>query len=93
MAAADLCGRCLIVVNVTTPVSVRYDHHTDWAQDTTDPEQLAAWVEQHCERSGGDALFSIGPTSRRFVPFSTWHGDPVCSWHLWQLTEKEQRVR
>jgi hypothetical protein len=55
----------------------------------TDPVALKAWV---VEKILDGYWFEIGDTSERFVPISTWHGDPVCRWHLYYLANNEKGI-
>lgn len=89
----DLCGRCLIIVNATSYVSARWTADLSYQECARNlaPEPLAKWAEQILERSGGDAVFDIDATTGHIVPFSTWHGDPVCRYHLWVLVEADRK--
>lgn len=85
-----MCGRCLVVLNTTSPVRARtpggelasFEHPTD-------VPALKAWVIEKI--LDGQWSFEIGPLAHCFVPIATWHGDPVCVYHLYVLAEMERR--
>ena len=89
-AELDLCGRCLVIVDARTVIRARHpDGCIEVCEHSTDPRTLKKWVEA---RAYGDGCtFQVDNTTDRFLAISTWHGDPVCSWHLWVLAEAEMR--
>lgn len=92
----DLCNRCLIQVNATTSIRVRYTGddnmmHIENCDQVTDPIYLKSWAEKHAGRA--QARFQVNDTLDRIKAFSTWQGDPVCSVHLWYLVDAEQKRR
>lgn len=92
MADDEICGRCLVNVNATIMVRAKITGsdgatHMEICQYPTDPIALKEWVENHWY--GDNARFEVGTTTDRFKAISTWHGDPVCAWHLWVLVDAE----
>lgn len=89
-----LCNRCLIVLNVTTAIRARGMaadglHHVEPCPFATNPIALASWArEMLYER---DWIIEVNDRTHMFWPISTWHGDPVCSTHLFLLVEAEIR--
>jgi hypothetical protein len=89
----DLCGRCLIILNATTAVRADIPREggridVEHAACATDPVSLKKWAERVLQLGG---RITVDATTGRFEPLSTWHGDPVCSVHLWTLAEAEMR--
>lgn len=90
----EICNRCLVLVNATVPVRVRYVgddglinfEHCDC---TTDPRSLKSWVQKYAQFPR--VYFEVGNLTDRFLPVSTWGGDPVCSFHLCELVSREER--
>lgn len=87
-----VCGRCLVVLNDVSAVRAKRDTG-DGALETfphpTDMLALKAWV---IEKILDDHwIFEIDRTNQRFVPISTWGGDPVCIYHLTVLADMERR--
>ena len=86
----EICGRCLINPDVRSNIVAIWgngqnmDHPPDMA-----PPRLKKWAQEMLY--GNRARFEVDATSQRFEAISTWHGDPVCGWHLWQLAEAEMR--
>ena len=89
----DICNRCLIIPNATTLVRAqipRDDGLIDFthANCATAPIDLKKWAEDVLAKGG---RIMVDATTDRFAALSTWHGDPVCSVHLWDLTTAEMR--
>lgn len=90
----DICNRCLIQVNATTSIRAKIPEanggiRLEAFHYPTDPVTLKAWVGDVLAEGG---RIEVGDTTDRFRAFSTWHGDPVCVMHLWDLTENERRA-
>lgn len=84
----EICGRCLVNVDARSSIAAVKEGYLEQARDR-DPRRLKAWAE---EKAYGDGChFQVDATGDRFIAISTWHGDPVCSYHLWQLAEAEMR--
>lgn len=86
----DLCGRCLVIPNATSYVRAVFPNGAKVIfREHTDPVALKKWVEA---RAYGDGCtFECDATTARFLPISTWHGDPVCAFHLWLLADLEMK--
>lgn len=88
--ADEICGRCLVNVNATITIQAIFpDGHKEFCEHPTDPVALKKWVEDRW--FGDNCRFEVGQTTARFRAVSTWHGDPVCVYHLWELCETERR--
>ena len=89
----DICGRCLVNPNMTTYVvaiwETRGSINRERAPNHANPRALKQWAEDRLYGDG--ARFEIDATINRIVAISTWHGDPVCSYHLWLLAESENK--
>ena len=86
----EICGRCLINVNITVPVVARFpDGHSEFFGTPTDPLALRKWIEDRWYGEG--CTFAVGTTTDRFRSISVWHGDPVCPVHLWWLVDAEAK--
>ena len=88
----EVCNRCLVVFDA------RIEYVAQWSDQQrtlspSSPAKIATWYERIMEASGGDATFSYGPTTSVLTPVSTWHGDLVCSPHLWDALDRERRRR
>lgn len=90
----DFCGRCLVIADATSVVDAEWRDHDgirlEHVRNITHPRSLAAWAENIMTRSGGDAKFRINTMAECLTPFATWHGDPVCAYHLWVLVEADR---
>ena len=85
----DICGRCLIQVNATSYVAAIWEDNRENAPDPTNPRRLLKWIEGKLYDHG--ARFEINGMPGCVVSIATWHGDPVCVYHLWVLVEAESR--
>lgn len=91
-ALDEICGRCLVNINATVTIRAIFpDGKREFCDCATNPVALKKWVE---DRRFGDnyCRFEVDATTDRFRPVSTWHGDPVCSWHLWVLVDGEAKA-
>lgn len=85
-----VCGRCLVVINATVPIRAKHPRGEYEAfQYPTEMTTLKAWVIGKILDRGW--WFEIGTVTDCFIPISTWHGDPVCAYHLYALAELERR--
>jgi len=82
------CSRCLIHLNASIAI---FEKTTGKAMPSSSPRAIIAWYESVMEETGGDAWFTWNSSDRVLVPVSTWHGDPVCEAHLWELRDRELR--
>lgn len=65
-------------------------HGLEVFERVTDMAALKAWaIEKILD---GLWRFEVNATNGGFVPISTWHGDPVCCYHLYVLGERELRT-
>lgn len=88
----DLCGRCLTIVDTRTAVQAhgRDDElPVDFPLSATLTQRLRAWVEE--QMWGNGKMISIDAQPNAFRPVSTWHGDPVCEFHLRECRDRELR--
>ena len=86
----EICGRCLINPNSSTSIVAIWGADRNMEDPPSmAPPQLKKWVQEMLY--GNQARFEVNATSQRFEAISTWHGDPVCGYHLWQLAEAEMR--
>lgn len=91
----EICGRCLIIPNASSSIVAT------WGGGRTEPDPnvayppsmvpaaLKKWAQEMLY--GNRARIAVDDTSQRFAAISTWHGDPVCGFHLWRLAEAEMR--
>jgi hypothetical protein len=80
------CNRCLAIVDARTTV---WDQDTnETAPNPTGPATLRLWA---IERQGH--RLAINDMPQAFAPVSTWHGDPVCAYHLLERVQAERRGR
>jgi hypothetical protein len=90
----DICGRCLINPNATTYVAAVWQAKEGTSKEPaphpTDPWSLKSWADSCLERDRIN--FEIDATKDRIIAIGTWHGDPVCSFHLWMLVVAEMRT-
>jgi hypothetical protein len=88
-----LCSRCLIVQNIATRIVARWKagelDHQDYPPSPTSPRALKSWAEE--KLYGDNATIDLDAWSDAFRPVATWHGDPVCVIHLYQLVDRERR--
>ena len=81
-----ICNRCLVIVNASTSV---YDEDADeYAPHPTSPVALRNWAASRV----GHRL-SIDDMPQAFHSVSTWHGDPVCPYHLMERVQAERMGR
>ena len=93
MAELDICNRCLVNVNSTTAIRARFRDSLESCEVVTDPVALKKWAQTMlCGDVGAVVKIEVNHTTDRFRPVSTWHGDPVCSYHLWVLVDTEARM-
>jgi hypothetical protein len=86
-----LCGRCLVNLDARTLIRARFPNgHMEICSSATDPVALKKWAQGQI-RAHEAVSFDVDATADRFLPVSTWHGDPVCSWHLWVLADAEMK--
>jgi hypothetical protein len=90
----EICGRCLINWNGTRIVASWGGHgqepDTEMAEPASmTPAALKKWAQDMLY--GNRARISADAVSQRFEAISTWHGDPVCGYHLRVLAEAEMR--
>lgn len=91
----DICNRCLVNVNATVTIRAKITAadggiRTEFCEVATNPAALKKWVEDLWY--GDNARFEVDATADRFKAISTWYGDPVCAWHLWELVDAERRA-
>lgn len=84
----EICGRCLINPNASTSVVAKWGTNIQ-PPPSMSPYLLKKWAQDMLY--GNHARFEVDATSQRFEAVSTWHGDPVCGYHLWLLAEAEMR--
>lgn len=85
-----VCGRCLVVVNVTDEIRAKSRAYAEVFSQPTNMLALKAWVIVKILERGW--WFEIGDTSERFMPLSTYRGDPVCAYHLYELVRLEELI-
>lgn len=86
-----VCGRCLVVIDSRMRILAKHPKHgLHVFERVTDMAALKAWVIEKI--LNGLWRFEVNDSNGRFVPISTWHGDPVCRWHLYVLGERELRT-
>jgi ABC-type transport system involved in Fe-S cluster assembly fused permease/ATPase subunit len=86
---AELCGRCLVVVDARTTIRARTRQAVTHAPDL-DVLSLIKWAED--KMYGDGAEIEVNDTRHRFRPVSTYRGDLVCAYHLYQLVSLELRT-
>lgn len=91
----EICGRCLVNLDARSSIAATWggsgtepDPHMAEPASRT-PKALRKWAEEMLY--GNNARFAVDDTDQRFEAVSTWHGDPVCGYHLWWLAEAEMR--
>jgi hypothetical protein len=88
-----LCGRCLIVQSAGTNIVARWKadglSHAEHPPTPTNPRALKSWAEE--KLYGDNAVIDLDAWMDAFRPVATWHGDPVCTIHLYQLVDQERR--
>lgn len=84
----ELCGRCLVVVDVRTSIRARTDRTVGHAP-ALDVVSLIKWAEAAIYGDGAD--IEVNDTRQRFQPVSTYRGDLVCAYHLTELVSMELR--
>lgn len=90
----DLCVRCLVCVDARACFTARWaDQFETFPATQANPRVLANWHEQVMIKSGGGAVFDLDALRRVLTAVTTWHGDPICAPHLWELVEDERRRR
>lgn len=89
----DLCGRCLVVLSPAVNIIATWQaaglDHAEHPQYPTSPKSLLAWAEARIYGDG--ATISTDAATDTFRPVTTWHGDPVCIPHLFELRQAEMR--
>lgn len=86
----EICGRCLINPDARTVIVAIWGDGSNMEHaPSMTPPALKKWLQKMLYING--ARFELGATSQRVEAISTWHGDPVCGYHLWQLAEAEMR--
>jgi len=85
----EICGRCLVNVNATTSIRAIKPNGDQEEAPVRDPRGLKLWAQARLY--GDRCRFQVDATGDRFESVSTWHGDPVCAYHLWYLAEAELR--
>lgn len=90
---AELCGRCLVVVNAQTAVRAKHPNGAlEIIREATNPVGLKSWVTGLLVNSR-EWRFEMDSTTDRFIPISTMYGDLVCAYHLWILVDDEMHGR
>jgi hypothetical protein len=59
-------------------------------EQTQNPAVLRQWAE-NILREDGEAVFEMDAWNAVLIPVATWHGDPVCPVHLYDLRSQEMR--
>ena len=90
MDSEGICNRCLIQVNAMTSIMARWSGHAESCLTPNSPYPLAKWAAEMLY--GNNATIMVNDRSDMFRQFSTWHGDPVCVWHLWELVDTENKA-
>ena len=85
----EICGRCLVLPNAGSSIKAVWGDNEAYPPNPQNPRALKKWAEEMLY--GNCARFQIEDTTDRIEAISTWQGDPVCSYHLWQLTVAEMR--
>lgn len=85
----EICGRCLVNLNASTSIVAKWGTGNIEQPRSRTPAQLKTWAQEMLYGNG--AHFEVDATNQRFEAVSTWHGDPVCGYHLWVLAEAEIR--
>jgi hypothetical protein len=85
----EICGRCLVLPNVSSSVIARWGDNQAYPPNPQNPRAMKIWCEEMLY--GNRARFEINAMSDCVEAISTWHGDPVCSVHLWTLVSEEMR--
>jgi hypothetical protein len=84
----EICGRCLIQPDSRTAVFAVKAGFREIAPDMN-PRLLKLWAQEKAYVD--NCRFEINDTTGRILALSTWHGDPVCSYHLYVLADAEMR--
>lgn len=96
VTANELCARCL--VQVSSAVLMVAEWHSDGllfkeeCRTPNWPKDIVKWVGSVI-RKDPDAIFSINHNNHMIVPFTTWHGDPICVVHLVEVRCREAGSR
>jgi hypothetical protein len=85
----DICGRCLVVVNGSTRICARGPETIEECPVTLNPFALKHWARNMLYVNRW--VIEVNERTHLFLPVATYHGDPVCSTHLWQLVEAERK--
>ena len=93
MSELGLCVRCLIVQSAATRIVARWKAaglaHQEHAPNPTSPWALQAWAGEKIY--GDNATIDLDAWTDAFRPIATWHGDPICAPHLYELRQREMR--
>lgn len=87
----DLCNRCLVVLNARTNIIARTRHTGGKQEACKNPQDMPALIDWVIDKIISGWRIDTDDVTDTFKAVSTWHGDPVCSWHLYRLVEAETR--
>lgn len=58
-------------------------------EDITSPRYVIQWATALLVKTGGDIIFELDTASDVMRPITTWYGDPICTFHLWECRDRE----
>jgi hypothetical protein len=89
VAPVEICNRCLVIVDARASIrAVQNGFPNEYFTDFFNTKSLIQWARAMTIRGADIEMYAQRHT---FEAISTWHGDPVCIPHLWELREAEQR--
>lgn len=93
MSVSPICVYCLVQEDSRLPIVAKYTdaeglQYQVACEVQTHPPSFRSWIWQHMEL---DAMFITGNTVDSIQAIATYHGDPVCSPHLYELVTNERK--
>jgi hypothetical protein len=90
-----LCPYCLSIKAISSYACVHFTDatgttHIKYADNTTYPNQLSAWVYKYIDNVEIDPEtldFEVNGYHNAFIPVAVINGSPVCPLHLWVLVK------
>lgn len=93
MQSDEPCGRCLVVVNAASFTVCRdlnkpSSQPIEYKAGAGRPRDLRDWYYRMMKEVSNPE-FQIDALPNMMIPVTTWHGDPVCGWHLIECRQAE----